>query len=98
MKNPKMTVTELATINTRRCTIDRVINASPAGVGGRRISSPSSPSMIKFTVTVPSVTMLIHKICTAASGSGYPISSANSKTATSSTEVTNKNKTTFFRF
>ena len=54
--------------------------------------------MIKFTVTVPSVTMLIHKICTAASGSGYPISSANSKTATSSTEVTNKNKTTFFRF
>ena len=36
----------------------------------RSISSPSGGSITRFTVSVPSVTMLIHRICTAASGSG----------------------------
>ena len=41
---------------------------SSRGTGARRISSPSGGSITRFTVTVPSVTMLIHRINIVAEG------------------------------
>ncbi len=94
---PKVTHTAALAISSTRSSIVPSSSRSLRGTGARRISSPAGGSITRFTVSVPSVTMLIHRICTATSGSGRPASSASISTTTSSIEVANRYRISFFR-
>lgn len=87
---PKVTAAIVGVISAMRCSMSLPNKRSSLETGRRRISSPSGGSITRFTVTVPSVTMLIHRIWTAASGSGKPPSNASSSTSTSAIEVANR--------
>lgn len=67
---PKAAAAAVSAISAVRTSMLRSKSASSRGTGGRCISLPLAGSITRFTVSVPSVTMLIHRICTAASGSG----------------------------
>ena len=87
---PKVSAAIVGAIRATRPSSARSSRAASRGTGRRRISWPSGGSITRFTVTVPSVTMLIHRICTAASGIGRPASSASSSTASAAIEVENR--------